>query len=165
MKFLCDAMLGKLARWLRILGYDCELAPDGASDNEVICLAEGRILLTRDRHLADVPRSVCFAAEDLESQLRALSRKFPLRKRLTPTRCPLCNGALAAEGERWRCQKCNQHYWRGSHWDRINAFLEKASTSGGRHRLPGRRRPRAAWRASAQACPCPRHRRALRRLS
>lgn len=127
MRFLCDAMLGKLARWLRILGYDCELAPDGASDNEVIRLAEGRILLTRDKALAKVPRSVLFADEDLESQLRVLFRKFRLRKRLTPTRCPLCNSPLAETGDGWRCQKCNQRYWRGSHWEKINAFLAKAA--------------------------------------
>ncbi|MBV9968267.1 MAG: DUF5615 family PIN-like protein, partial [Alphaproteobacteria bacterium] len=56
MRLFCDEMLARLGRWLRAAGYDTGIAEGGLPDSVLVarCLAEGRILLTRDRHLVAV---------------------------------------------------------------------------------------------------------------
>ena len=74
MKFLCDAMLGRLARWLRITGYDTELATTEA-DTDLVERAdrEGRILLTRDKSVSGV-----HVPSGLANQLIFLALNFGL---------------------------------------------------------------------------------------
>ncbi len=122
-------MLGKLARWLRFFGYDCELAPEKSSDEDVIKLAEGRILLTRDKGLADLPDSLYVPFDDLEGQLRLVHENYTIKMEMSPNHCSLCNGKLVEaetiSGRGWKCTKCGQEYWRGSHWEKINAFAKQ----------------------------------------
>ena len=129
MRFFCDAMLGKLARRLRIFGYDCGLAPNGAPDSEVVRLAEGRILLTRDRELAKLPNSLYVPGTTIRSQLSLLYEKYGIRLTVEPSRCPLCNGKLVeaktANGPGWKCTTCGHEYWKGSHWDDIAKMAEE----------------------------------------
>jgi hypothetical protein len=145
--FIVDAMLGSLARWLRILGFDARYADNVASDDEIIRLAEeeGRVVVTRDRRLAGATTSILVAMEDdLDGQLaRVLSA---IGERPTDaglfTRCSLCNGPLAdatpaevtgrvpagvlAEGRAFKkCSSCGQVYWKGSHWEQILARFER----------------------------------------
>ncbi len=129
MKFLCDAMLGKLARWLRIMGYDTELATTEA-DADLVERAdrEDRVLLTRDKYVNGV-----HVPEGLVDQLVFLALNFGLEIPIepVPTRCPVCNGELVRTSEGlpdgvssgWVCTSCGKKYWAGSHWVRMKKFL------------------------------------------
>ena len=151
MRFLVDAMLGKLARWLRLLGYDAEYGRD-ASDEELLARAaeEGRILLTSDiglfkRALSSGISVVLVKGSSEEERLALLARRLGIRLEvdLENSRCPKCNSpvvevpkeavrGLVPEGswrryERfWRCTGCGQVYWQGSHWSNIEAVLARA---------------------------------------
>ncbi len=138
MRFLCDHMLGSLAKWLRLLGHDT-VYPGPLGDVEIGAMAqhEGRILLTRDRELAQRVRNAYrIRSDDLEEQLLEVVRAFHLEPVESLTRCSVCNGELediprqAAKGhvpdgvyerqpEFWQCPSCGRFYWHGSHWDNV----------------------------------------------
>jgi uncharacterized protein with PIN domain len=112
--FLCDQMLGSLARWLRFLGYDT-LYPEAMPDTDVLRLAvkEGRMLLTRDRRLAQRARSraVLLTSLELDEQILQLREAIGLDMEGPGRmmRCPKCNAVLAAvskeEVERIACDR------------------------------------------------------------
>lgn len=140
-RFLCDAMLGSLARWLRFFGYDAAFLGPEVDDLQVAekARSEGRWLLTRDHELAAAgPRSMLIRAEDVESQLVEVFTRLGLSPEATlgAARCSECNGTLepvdrcdvAAEvppyvlatAERFtRCSGCGRIYWPGTHTARI----------------------------------------------
>ena len=145
MKFLADCMLGKLARWLRILGYDTAY-DNHAEDDDLLAAAEreNRILLTRDRPLFERARSIpCVFVEknQLDHQIAQLVTEVGLDlDRETFTRCLECNvPILDADLEQvrmsvppfvlksrtrfYRCPECLRVYWSGSHTDRMEARL------------------------------------------
>lgn len=144
-------MLGKLARWLRMLGHDVEYYRN-TDDKKLIDLAlsEGRILLTRDFTLyqrAKKHGSQTFfitTTNDVEN-LAILSKQFGfcLNINLRLSRCPKCNGTLVTVSKEdiitkipkatsicyedfWLCKICGKIYWRGAHWKRIKSTLEEA---------------------------------------
>jgi hypothetical protein len=147
-RFAVDAMLGRLARWLRVLGLDATYEPDVA-DADLVRHAhdERRWILTRDRALPvewRVPRIHLVAAEAPLDQLAEVVRAFALDpERLALfARCTRCNAALvpiAREGaagavpprvlrvtERFhRCPDCGRVYWEGSHVARMRRTLER----------------------------------------
>jgi uncharacterized protein with PIN domain len=144
-RFLADEMLGTLARWLRMMGYDTVYARD-LLDREVLGMAraEGRILLTRDRQLAERARDggLLVTTDVLEEQLEQVIAAFGLREDRPMTRCTKCNGRLETVGreavagrvpervlairtEFYLCPKCGQIYWKGTHWDNIERRLER----------------------------------------
>lgn len=151
-KLLLDAMLGKLATYLRMFGYDAAYALDRGieRDEELLCLAskEERLLLTRDRQLAAraarssecgaAVGSVLLSERRVTEQLRELRETgVELSLADSPTRCGNCNGRLLSpttdtprpeyvpDDERvWRCQDCGQWFWKGSHWDDVADRLE-----------------------------------------
>lgn len=149
-RFLVDAMLGKLARWLVLLGYDAAFAGvDGRSDLELLrqAQAEGRVFVTRDRRIPEVAglRVVVLAGKSLEEQLRELSLKpDPARLFSRCTECNLPLESLAREEALkivppkvktldtpfWRCPKCGKLFWNGTHTDRIVATLRRAGLDG-----------------------------------
>src|SRR5919201_3440585 len=96
-RFVADVMLGKLARWLRALGYDTLYYRD-APDSRLLGLAlrEQRRLLTRDAALAVRAGAVglLVRAETLDDQLREVAETFGLGPRAPLTRCLECNGTL-----------------------------------------------------------------------
>jgi uncharacterized protein with PIN domain len=144
-------MLGKLTRWLRLLGHDVTYFRS-ADDEKLAELAqsENRILLTRDRELHQrvVSRgltSVLVEETDDVGKLACLAGRFgfSLDVDLSVSRCSKCNALLEAvskdvvvdavpEGTAahyncfWRCMGCGQVYWRGAHWSRIEQTLEEA---------------------------------------
>ncbi|MFA4028216.1 MAG: hypothetical protein GDYSWBUE_000077 [Candidatus Fervidibacterota bacterium] len=147
LKFAADAMLGKLARWLRLLGYDVFYSPN-ADDDELIKVAreEGRILLTRDTQLLrrkDVPLFLLILSDDWQEQILQTALRFNLDldgKRMT--RCVECNELLEPvdkEEVRYevprhvyrtqehfsRCPKCRKIFWAGSHCERANRVIER----------------------------------------
>lgn len=149
MKFLCDHMLGTLAKWLRFLGHDATY-PGPLDDRELLALAarEGRVLLTRDRELAArVPGALGVVSDDLDDQLLQVLKAFNLKADIALTRCSVCNAplreatkeeargnvpkkVLERQEEFWHCDTCGRFYWQGSHWDnmtnRVRSLREKA---------------------------------------
>ncbi len=137
--FIADAMLGRLARWLRILGYDTLYNKDIA-DSDLIRIArqEGRIVLTRDRGITakKTIRGYIFITSDhIADQLREVFQVLSMRGFPRPepfTRCPVCNSQLKRltkkevsglvpdhvylnNSEFSCCPSCGRIYWRGSH--------------------------------------------------
>lgn len=146
-RFAADAMLGRLARWLRVLGYDT-FYDIAVADPVLVRLAqeEERLLLTRDRHLLRELRpirSLEVRQDDPLHQLRDLVQglRLPAPDSLF-TRCLLCNAPLEVlpreeaepllpEGVRdlpgpvRRCPVCARLYWDGSHVRRMRAAIER----------------------------------------
>jgi len=143
-KLLLDAMLGKLATYLRMCGYDAVYALDEGieDDGEILSRARAadRTLVTRDRELAArADDSICIDSRDIDDQLRELaSAGFDLHLSATPERCSECNGELTAVDPAtttpgyapdpagtavWRCDDCGQHFWKGSHWADVRQRL------------------------------------------
>ena len=139
MKFLADVMLGRLATWLRLLGFDTAYWND-ATDAELARRAriEQRILLTRDVELTRRRgiRAVLIESEQVEDQVRQVFHVLNLTAQEAFSRCAECNSLLeevskeSVRGqvppyvfhtqERFRhCPRCGRVYWRGTHWARI----------------------------------------------
>ncbi len=99
MRFVADAMLGTLAKWLRILGYDT-LFDASLNDHQLVRLAraENRVLLTRDRELARRRglHALLVAGEHLDDQVRQVLTDLSLAPDHAFSRCPVCNQPLEA---------------------------------------------------------------------
>jgi uncharacterized protein with PIN domain len=149
-RFICDAMLGKLAKWLRVLGYDTTYRPD-LDDAELVRLSwlEGRIILTRDTRLAArkvARRNLVIAHDHVERQLEQVVKQLRLKVEQTAfTRCLVCNEELFAVDKEAvrnlvppfvfathdsfaRCPNCGRHYWKGTHWQQMLERLRKVAS-------------------------------------
>lgn len=147
--FVCDGMLGSLARWLRLLGFDTLYAGSHLDDNDVLelCRREGRVLLTRDVALLQRARNQnqgCWDLSDgtVQSQVQSLLERAAIH--LDPerffTRCTRCNGSLGPRTKAevasrvpagilelhtqfWQCGACGHVYWKGTHVEEIHRKL------------------------------------------
>lgn len=142
MKFLVDRNLGKLAKWLRALGYDTALDPGGIGRALLDRgYREGRVVLTKRKDMAlrnYRGRLHVVGPDDLPGQLREVCSAFGLvpDRTLFFTRCLLCNEALAdlapekaapfvppyvleTRDAFHRCPACGRIYWAGTHHDHI----------------------------------------------
>lgn len=147
-RFVLDAHLGKLARHLRMAGFDC-LYRNDYRDSELInaALAEQRIILTRDKGLLKqrlVTHGYFVRRTDAEEQLREVVRALQLQSGLRPfTRCRECNAELRdvpkaevlarlpakvrGAYERFQlCPGCGRIYWEGTHYARLRRLLDRA---------------------------------------
>lgn len=149
MKFLADAMLGRLAKWLRMLGYDTVyFSQIEDSDLVRIARAEDRMLLTRDRELTRRKslRSLLIESDGFEEQMRQLLRDLDLKIDGPFSRCARCNTVLrpaSKEEVKERvppyvlrrharfslCPHCDKVYWRGTHWQRVQRRIEEIRKS------------------------------------
>ena len=147
MTFVADCMLGRLARWLRVLGFDVLYFPR-IEDAVLLGVArrEGRVLLTRDMGLLERTGghpALLVASEKWEDQLVQVLDAFGLKDRLAPhTRCLDCNAPLKPlPKERAKnlvapfvveraealalCPACGRVFWKGSHADDMDARIRK----------------------------------------
>lgn len=143
--FLADVMLGRLAKWLRILGYDTEYLASTCAGPIPQSLLEGRILLSRKRDtVGHYEGSFLIHSEKLEEQLEELRERYGLRPDRSTwfTRCLSCNVALRkATPEDAResvpeyvlyeniqdiryCPSCYRYYWPGTHRKKMFSQLE-----------------------------------------
>lgn len=147
-RFVLDTHLGKLARHLRMAGFDC-LYRNDYRDSELItaALAEQRIILTRDKGLLKqrlVTHGYFVRQTGSEEQLREVVRALQLEADLRPfTRCRECNAELRevpkaqvlerlpsivrGAYERFQlCPGCGRIYWEGTHYARLRRLLDRA---------------------------------------
>jgi len=147
MRFIVDCMLGKLAKWLKILGFDA-LFFSKIKDDELLAIArsESRILLTRDTALIQQAKDVetlFLESEEWQDQVQQVLEHFNLRKKVNPhTRCIDCNVVLknlprknaknlvsAFVFERADsfalCPDCGRVFWRGTHFKDMEAQIQE----------------------------------------
>jgi len=143
-------MLGSLARWLRILGYDT-IYFKNISDKEILEYAakEGRVVLTRDYGLYRRARknnlkAIYFETSKIDEMLTILAKRYGISLLIDPnrTRCPICNSDLKKVSQKevkgkvpdivlrehsdfWVCGKCGKIYWKGTHWITMEKTLSK----------------------------------------
>ena len=151
MKFVVDGMLGKLARWLRMMGHDVGYS-NSMDDSELLTIAkkERKILLTRDfqlyRHaVAKEVDAFYVKGQTEEERLVELANRFNVKLEIdmATSRCPKCNTSIkpipkekvASRVEKntfehytefWQCTNCGQVYWQGAHWTKIRETLRIA---------------------------------------
>ena len=149
MKFIADGMLGKLTRWLRMLGHDVDYSSK-MDDAQLIMVAkkERRILLTRDLELYQQATAKGVNAFYLEGKTEAeklahFAKRFNIKLDIdmATSRCTKCNtrvkpiskekvadkiekSTFSYYNDFWECPKCGQIYWQGAHWTRIRKTLE-----------------------------------------
>ena len=144
-KLLIDAMLGTLARRLRWLGYDAAYRNDLPDETMIrIAQEEGRLLVTRDRALAQRRgvRALLVQATTVEEQVEEVVKA--VGPSLHPPRCTVCNGVLVPisveEARAWvppyvaqtqtefvRCTQCGRVYWPGTHWPGLQRWRPRTS--------------------------------------
>ena len=146
LKFIADVHLGKLARNLRLLGFDTYF-DSRLDDNEIInlSLTENRIVLTRDKQLLNnnrITQGCRIVSSDPREQIREVFDRFDLQNNLNPfSRCMDCNGLIESVSkesvneslppktrqyyeEFYRCRECGKIYWEGSHYDNMKKQIK-----------------------------------------
>jgi uncharacterized protein len=150
LKFLADGMLGKLARWLRMLGHDVIYSVE-FDDSELLELAkkDERVLLTKDLGLYKraIGRGLDFyyvEGKTVPERIAEVAKRYnlPLVIDMDKSRCPICNTKLTSASKEhlqsklekntftyyskfWNCSNCGQIYWQGAHWTQINNTLNQ----------------------------------------
>ncbi len=151
MRFLCDQMLGTLAKWLRILGYDVYFANNLEDDEDILRRAEEeeRVIITRDKYLVMRAKRrrikvIEIESKDLDEQLKIVTSFFPIDRDAVLSRCSICNSLLVEidknevkgkvpdrvyeiHDEFWYCKNCKKIYWKGSHWNKMKEKIDNLS--------------------------------------
>jgi uncharacterized protein with PIN domain len=145
--FLLDGMLGSLAKWLRLAGFDA-VYYRAKDDDELIqeAVDSQRLLLSRDKSLIQSAKKMGVDAI-LVNRGKAREQLVQIKEYLgvgflpSLSRCPVCNGelfqktkeevqekvpesSLNAFNEFWMCKSCEKVYWKGSHWENIIETIE-----------------------------------------
>ncbi len=140
LKFLADNMLGRLARYMRIMGFDTLYPNLEVPDSFLIHLSleEDRILLSRDKELNRRWKNSIFINSDrLDAQIKQVAEKFKPDFNRLFSRCTVCNGILTGvktpcKEEYYKeeidsvkqCESCGKCYWRGTHVSNMIKYLE-----------------------------------------
>ena len=151
LKFIVDHNVGRLTRWLRMMGYD-SLFFTGSDDSLMVALAlaEKRVILTRDGEIMKRRvvtggrlRAVLLESEVPERQMQQLMETIDLKRQLSPfTLCLECNRPLEersrdevkgrvppyvfrTQEQYMECPACRRIYWRGTHWEAMIKRLER----------------------------------------
>ena len=150
-RFIVDNNVGKLAKWLRVMGYDAIFFKgDDDADMVGIALAEGRVILTRDTQIikrrvatSGQLKVVLIASDRPEQQMQQVIKALNLGSHFQPfTICLECNQPLEERSQEQvkevvppyvfqtqkqyvECPACHRIYWRGTHWQAMTKKLEK----------------------------------------
>lgn len=149
MKLICDHMLGSLAKWLRVFGFDT-LYPDmTTNDDEVLDIAktEERLLISRDKELLIRGKKLQLNVleiqmTNLDQQLAQVLTRIRIDSTQFLTRCTLCNTPLISVEKQttkthvppkvfetrdqfWYCSICNKYYWAGTHYENMIEKINK----------------------------------------
>ena len=157
-RFVADVHLGRLARHLRILGFDTLYRREWSDGELADCaVREHRIVLTRDRGLlkrASLDHGYLVRQADAREQVIEVVDRFDLGGALVPfTRCPLCNGTVHPVEKSeviarlpprtarhyqdfWRCGGCGRIYWKGGHYRSLEALVAHVRACVGAPREP-----------------------------
>ena len=143
MKLICDHMLGSLAKWLRIFGFDTLYPNMTTNDDTLLDIAktEKRILITRDKELIIRGKKIQLdvleiQTTDLDRQLAQVLAHIPIDRTNVLTRCTICNTLLLSVEKKaiktlvppkvfesrnqfWYCAVCNKYYWMGTHFENM----------------------------------------------
>jgi uncharacterized protein with PIN domain len=147
MRFAADRMLGKLAKWLRILGYDTLYSRTLSNDKFLALANEGRILLSRNTRMMDkltADRLIFVEANDPKVQLQGVVRFLGLKPNPDKffSRCTVCNEVLrpiesqdvvgkvpdyilTRHNRFSECKACGKVYWEGSHLARTRLEIQR----------------------------------------
>lgn len=151
LKFIVDNNVGKLVKWLRIMGYDTVFFDD-IDDSRMVAeaLAESRVILTRDTEImkrglvtSGRLKAILISSEEPEKQMRQVIKTLNLDCQFRPfALCLECNQPLVeknkdqvkdrvpphvfkTQSQYVECPACHRIYWRGTHWQAITKKLEK----------------------------------------
>ena len=150
-KFIADNNVGKLAKWLRMMGYDT-LFFNGSNDSHMVAmaLAEGRVILTRDTQImkrrlvtSEQLKAVLVRSDEPGVQLQQVIEELKLNCQFKPfTICLECNQPLVerskeqvedrvppyvyrTQSQYMECPACQRIYWRGTHWQAMTQRLSE----------------------------------------
>ncbi len=151
LKFIVDCNVGKLVKWLRLMGYDTRFF-DGSDDSQLVAIAqaEGRVILSRDTRImkrrvitSGQLKAVLIHSDEPERQIHQVIDALDLDCRFRPfTLCLECNQPLVEKNKEeveelvppyvfqtqsqfMQCPACRRIYWRGTHWQAMSQRLEK----------------------------------------
>lgn len=143
MKLLCDQMLGTLAKWLRIYGFDTYYENSQSDDSELLKISKNddRVLITRDKQLIiDAKRenikTIEIKTTDIDKQIKSVLDKISHEEEKILSRCIICNSKVEEikkeeikekvpervykNNEKfWFCKKCDKIYWKGTHYKKM----------------------------------------------
>jgi uncharacterized protein with PIN domain len=147
MKFILTKELGRLSKWLRILGFDTVyFNQDNLSSLIVQALRDERIILTRNHRLPQATgmKIILIKHEKLKEQIGEVLQAFKIKPESCAmfTRCILCNGELLdiekakvkekvpeyvfeTQENFISCPKCNRIYWQGTHWGNVQSLISQ----------------------------------------
>jgi len=146
-KFVADVHLGKLSKYLRMIGIDV-LYKNDFDDEEIVelSLKEGRAILTKDKGILkrnEVTRGYWIRSTKVEEQVKEILKRFDLQKEIKEfSRCIECNELLKpikkemitnrlppkvadTQYEFYECQSCKKIYWKGTHYQRMLTFIRR----------------------------------------
>ena len=150
-RFIVDQNVGKLARWLRMMGYDTLLF-DGSDDFQMVATAraEGRVILTKDSQImrrrlitSGQIKAILINGDESETQMDQVIDSLDIDPRFRPfTICLECNQPLEerikqeveervppnvfqTQNRYKECPACHRIYWQGTHWQAMTRKLEK----------------------------------------
>jgi uncharacterized protein with PIN domain len=150
-KFIVDCNVGKLAKWLRLMGYDTQFF-NGSDDSQLVTIAqaEGRVILSRDTQImkrrvitSGQLKAVLIHSDEPELQIRQVIEALDLDCQFRPFNiCLECNQVLVernkeevkdlvppyvfqTQSQFMECPACHRIYWRGTHWQAMTKMLKK----------------------------------------
>ena len=149
-KFLLDENLGKLAKWLRMLGYDVAIYRSISNEKKIsLCNKERRVYLTRSNKIARRKESfsrILIRTEKYDEQLLEMSHLLEFNNKMLSSRCLVCNDKLQEiQVEKIKdlvpkyvtdnfsdfkiCRKCGKIFWNGSHYAAMKSKLKNLLTT------------------------------------
>lgn len=152
-KFLCDFMLGKLAKYLRMFGFDTRYEKESNQlKMEFIAKTENRIIITRNRKYQGKEDSFFLLSDNPQEQLLLVIERFNLSDKIKlANRCLICNEVVKkidkkdvsgkvpfyvyqTKNDFHYCPLCQRIYYSGTHYQKMKEFLERIKSAGGRSR-------------------------------